>query len=73
MLHMAMLGIDHILSYMIAPIYYKTEGFFSFFTGKKIPTESKLLFVHQSAYQKSLIKKYGNRIASLDAPYKTTK
>ena len=56
MLHMTMLGIGHILSYMIVPIYYKTEGSFSFFTGKKIPAESKLLFVHQSAYQKSLKK-----------------
>ena len=56
---------------MIVLSYYKTEGFFSFFT--EILTESKLLFVNQSAYQKSLMKKYGNSIALLDTTCKTAK
>ena len=51
----------------------KLKDFFHFLQVKEIPTESKILFVHQSAYQKSLIKKYGNRIALLDANYKTAK
>ena len=64
---MAMLNIEHILSYMTVLIYYKTEGFFHFLQVKEIPTESKLLFVHQSAYQKSLMKKYDNHIVLLNA------
>ena len=52
---------------MIVLIYYL------FLQVKKIPTESKLLFIHQSAYQNPLMKMYGNRIALLAAIYKTTK
>ena len=40
---------------------------------KEIATESKLLFIHQSANQRSILQKYGNHIALLDATYKTTK
>ena len=52
---------------MIVLIYYL------FLQVKKIPTESKLLFIHQSVYQNPLMKMYGNRIALLAAIYKTTK
>ena len=34
---------------------------------------SRLLFVHQTKNQKSLLKKYGNHICLLDATYKTTR
>ena len=51
----------------------KLKDFFHFLQVTEIPTKSKLLFVHQSAYQKSLMKKYRNRIVLLDATYKTTK
>ena len=71
---MTILSLEHILSYMIALFHYKTEGLFSFFTGKRNPNRiPKLLFVHESTYQKSLMKKYGNRITLFDATYKTTK
>ena len=45
----------------------KLKDFFHFLKVKEIPTESKLLFVHQSAYQKSLMKKYDNHIVLLNA------
>ena len=51
----------------------KLKDFFHFLQVKEIPTESKLHFVHQPAYQKSLMKKYYNHIVLLDATYKTTK
>ena len=34
--------------YDLILIYYKTEGFFFIVLVKEIPTESRLLFVHQS-------------------------
>ena len=45
---------------------------FYFFKVPK-PTEKRLLFVHQTAFQQGLLQKYGNSICLLDATYKTTK
>ena len=65
---MAMLNIEHILSYIwLYSFITKLKDFFHFLQVKEIPTESKLLFVHQSAYQKSLMKKYDNHIVLLNA------
>ena len=36
-------------------------------------TTTRLLLVHQTQYQRDLVKKYGNKIVLLDATYKTTK
>ena len=38
-----------------------------------MPTEGKLLFVHQNDDQKRLLNLYGNHICQLDATYKTTR
>ena len=35
--------------------------------------ETKLLFVHQTKFQKRMLKRYGNSICLLHAIYKTTK
>ena len=35
--------------------------------------ETRLLFAHQSKFQKRMLKRYGNSIYLLDATYKTTK
>ena len=35
--------------------------------------ETKLLFVHQTKFQKRMLKRYGNSICLLHATYKTTK
>ena len=45
---------------------------FCFFKVPK-PTERRLLFVHQTAFQQGLLQKYGNSICLLDATYKTAK
>ena len=37
-----------------------------------ITSKQKLLFVHQAAWQKKLLAKYGNNICLLDATYRTT-
>jgi len=36
-------------------------------------SQHELLFVHQTAWQRELIKKYGNEICLLDATYKTSR
>ena len=38
-----------------------------------ITSKQKLLFVHQAAWQKELLAKYGNNICLLDATYHTTR
>ena len=43
------------------------------FKVKVLPTQNRLLFVHQTSLQQSLIQKYGNHICLLDATYKTTR
>ena len=35
--------------------------------------QQKLLYVHQEAWQRNLLQKYGNNICLMDATYKTTK
>ena len=39
----------------------------------KVVHETRLLFVHQTKFQKRMLKRYGNSICLLDATYKTTK
>ena len=46
---------------------------FLFVKVKVLPTQNRLLFVHQTALQRSLLEKYGNHICLLDATYKTTR
>lgn len=36
-------------------------------------TKQKMMFVHQTSWQKELLMKYGNEICLLDATYKTTR
>ena len=36
-------------------------------------SKNKLLFVHQTKWQKRLLNKYGNELTLLDATYKTTR
>lgn len=38
-----------------------------------VTSKQKLLFVHQTAWQKKLLAKYGNNICLLDATYRTTR
>ena len=39
----------------------------------KVMHETRLLFVHQTKFQKRMLKRYGNSICLLHAIYKTTK
>ena len=39
----------------------------------KVMHETRLLFVHQTKFQKRMLKGYGNRICLLEAAHKTTK
>ena len=36
-------------------------------------SKQKMMFIHQTSWQKALLKKYGNEICLLDATYKTTR
>ena len=40
---------------------------------KQTGSTQKLLFVHQTAFHRQLLKRYGNHICLLDATYRTTK
>ena len=42
-------------------------------TVKKATSKQSLLFAHQTAWQKKLLRKYGNKICLLDATYRTTR
>ena len=38
-----------------------------------VPSKQQLMFVHQTTFQRGLLKRYGNYACFLDATYKTTK